>query len=414
MDRAIVVSRPRRVRRVALAVATAGAALAALAWLRPAHRSLRVERAHVVLGDVVRGKFEDFIPLIGNAAPRRSVFLDISEGGRVERILVEPGAVVATGDLLVQLSNPQLQLDVISREAQVTEQLNNLRNTELAIAQAKLQQEGDLIDVDSQLERYQTASHRLHTVSEIGGVSTEQVDEADRLLRFYQRRREFLIRQRAIGDRLHGRQLEQLTSSTTTLQSHLEFARDHLHDLEIRAPYAGTLSSLDVQLGQSLSRGQRAGQIDLPGPFKLTAHIDQFYSGRVAIGQTARLATDAGAALKVAKVYPLVEQGQFAVDLEFTGAPPADLRRGQALQIRLFISEAADAVLAPNGAFVEHSGGHWAFVVSRDGRRATRRAIDIGRRNPHFLEVRAGLVAGDRIVTSSYADYTEIDELELD
>jgi len=426
MDRAIVAPRARRARRALLAALAAAAAIGAAVWLRPPHRSLRVERDRLAIAEVTRGAFEDFLPLTGSAAPPRSVFLDVPEGGRVERVLVEPGAAVAAGDLLIQLSNPALQLDVISREAQVTEQLNNLRNTELALAQARLQQESALIDVDTELERYQTSSRRLHALWELGTVPTEEVEESDRLLRYHQHRREFLLKEQAIGDRLRHRQLEQLASSTTMLQKHLEFARDHLRDLEVHAPFAGTLSSLDVQLGQSLSRGQRTGQIDLPGPFKLIAHVDQFYAGRVAIGQVAT-AVSAGSppagpaadpaaagALRVTKIYPLVEQGQFTIDLEFTTAPPANLRRGQLVQIRLFVGQTATAVLVPNAAFVEHTGGRWVFVVSRDGRRATRRPLELGRRNARYLEVIAGVLPGEHIVTSSYAPYAEIDELELD
>jgi len=425
MDRAIVAPRARRIRRAAVATAAVLAVGAAL-WLRPAHRSLRVERDRVAITEVTRGPFEDFLPLTGSAAPPRSVFLDVPEGGRVERVLVEPGAAVTAGELLIQLSNPALQLDVISREAQVTEQLNNLRNTELALAQARLQQESALIDVDTELERDQASTRRLHALWDLGmgAVPTEQVEESDRLLRYHQHRREFLLKEQAIGDRLRHRQLEQLASSTTMLQKHLEFARDHLRDLEVRAPFSGTLSSLDVQLGQSLSRGQRTGQIDLPGPFKLVAHVDQFYAARVAIAQVAKLAGGADqpaapgdnlpCALRVTKIYPLVEQGQFTIDLEFTTPAPANLRRGQLLQIRLFVGQTAAAVLVPNAAFAEHTGGRWVFVVSRDGRHATRRAIELGRRNPRYLEVVAGLVPGERIVTSSYALYAEIDELELD
>lgn len=415
-DRPLLGSRRRRVAQITLATLLICGAATALVWLRPSHHSLRVARDRLLFASVTRGVFEDFIPLTATAAPPRSVFLDVPQGGRVEKILVEPGAAVAQGELLVQLSNPQLQLDVISREAQVSEQLNNLRNTELALAQARLDQQGAMIEIETQIERFEASSRRLHALWDQQLVANQEVEESDRQLRYYQNRRAFLREQREIGDRLRHRQLAQLTSSTTMLENHLAFAREHLHDLELRAPFAGTLSSLDVQLGQALDRGQRAGQIDLPGAFKLVARVDQFYSSRVAVGQIARLASPAhtASALRVTKLYPLVEQGQLTIDLEFTTPPPADLRRGHALQIRLFVDQTSHAVLIPNAAFLEHTGGHWVFVVSPDGRRASRRAIELGRKNPQHVEVIAGLAAGDRIVTSSYAEFTQLDELALD
>jgi HlyD family secretion protein len=411
MDRALIP--PRRWRlRAAIAVAAVGAVTGAALWLRAGGRTLHVAHDRVVIAEVTRAPFEDFIPLTGTAAPPRSAALDAPEGGRVERIVVEPGTAVRAGDLLVQLSNPSLQLEVISREAQVTEQLSNLRNTELSLEQARLQQERELIEVESQLERFETASKRLHALYTAGAVPTEEVEEADRQLRYFTRRHEFLARERAIGDRLRRRQFDQLKSSTEMLQKHLEFARGHLHDLEIRAPFDGTLTALELQLGQSLARGQHTGQLDLPGPFKLVARVDQFYAGRVAVGQRARTADDR--ALAVTKLYPLVERGQFAIDLEFAEAPPASLRRGQGVQLRLFIGEPTDAVLIPNGELLEHTGGRWVFVVSPDGARATRRAVELGRRNPRFVEVLRGLAAGERVVTSSYASYADVDELAID
>jgi HlyD family secretion protein len=195
----------------------------------------------------------------------------------------------------------------------------------------------------------------------------------------------------------------------------LAFARRHLGSLELRAPVSGTLSSLDAQVGQSLAQGQRAGQIDVAGDFKVVAKVDQFYADRIAVGRAAHMVVgDRQHELAVAKIYPLVDGGRFTVDLTFTGAAPADLRRGQVLPFRITLGETTQSIVAPSGGFLDDSGGRYAFVLTADGSRAVRRDIQIGRKTPQQVEILRGLAAGERIVTSSYQTYRDITELVLE
>jgi HlyD family secretion protein len=414
MDRAI----PRTSRRIrTAAVSLALLAAAAAAWIvtrGSGGRSLRVPRDHLVIQPVTRGPFEDVAPVTAEVAPPRSVYLDAVEGGRVERVLVEPGAQVTAGQLLVELSSPTLQLDVISREAQVTEQLNQLRDVELALEQARIAQDRERVELDYQLERSSSAVKRLRDLAPVGAVAAADVEAAEQEHTYLGRRRQLAVEAAAVNDGLRHRQLSQMRESAKVLREHLAFARRHLESLDLRAPVAGTLSALDVQVGQSLAHGQRAGQIDLAG-VKLVARVDQFYADRVTVGCRART-TLAGRdhTLTVTKVYPLVESGRFAVDLAFDGDPPADLRRGQALPLRIVLGETTEAVIAPSGPFLDASGGHWIFVLSADGERATRRSITVGRRNPQQIEIVQGLAPGERVVTSSYEHYQTLTELALD
>ena len=415
MDRAIVHS-PRRLPRAALAIAVTAAIAAAVWWAagRRGGTRLRVERDHVTVGDVVRGPFEDVVPVTGEVAPPRAVFLDTVEGGRVERVLVEPGAQVTAGQLLVELSNPTLQLDVISREAQVTEQLNQLRNVELALEQARIEQRRERVELDYQIERAASARQRLRELAPVGAVARADLEAAEQEHTYLVHRRELATDAATVGDRMRHRQLEQLRESATVLREHLAFARRHLTSLEIRAPVSGTLSSLDAQVGQSLAHGQRAGQIDVAGDFKIVAKLDQFYADRVTVGRPAVLTIgDRTHALTVAKLYPLVDGGRFTVDLTFTGPAPVDLRRGQALPLRITLGETTQSIVAPSGGFLDDSGGRWAFVLTPDGSRAVRRDIAIGRKTTQQVEILRGLAPGERIVTSSYQTYRDITELVL-
>lgn len=416
MDRAID-SRTRRrahLRRLAIAIGCAGviAAGAAVAATRSGGTSMRTRRDHLRIDAVVQAPYDDFVPVTGEVAPPRSVFLDAVEGGRIERVLVEPGATVTAGQLLVELSNPTMQLDVISREAQVTEQLNQLRTVELALEQARLAQDRERVEIDYQLERSASSVHRLRELAPSGAIAAADLEAAEQEHAYLGRRRRLAAESAAVNDGLRRRQLEQLQSSAKVLREHLGFARRHLDSLDLRAPVDGTLTALDVQVGQLLGHGQRAGQIDVAGPFKIVAKVDQFYADRIAVGQRAVMASAHEHDLTVTKVYPLVDAGRFTVDLAFAGTAPADLRRGQAVPLRLVLGATAPAVVIPNGPFLEDTAGRWIFVVAGD--RATRRAIEIGRRNPRLVEVVRGLAPGERVVTSSYQTFLTAAELALD
>jgi HlyD family secretion protein len=388
------------------------AVIVAAIWLARGSAALRVDRAALQLATVTRGTFEDFIPLTGEVVPPETVLLDAVEGGRIERILVEDGARVTAGQPLVQLSNPAIQLDVISRETQLTEQLNNLRNSELVLEQTRVALEREQVDLEYQAKKSKRNAAMYAALSPEGAVARADDDDAQDAAVYYARRVGVLRRAQAIDEQMRRRQLGQLKESEAALTRNMEFTHRQLEHLEVRAPIDGTLTALDVRVGQSVARGARLGQIDVHGAFKLAAKVDQFYAGRVVVGQRATLAM-AGHdyALTVAKVYPRVDAGRFTIDLTFR-EPPPELRRGQTLQLRLFVGEAVETLLIPNGAYLERTAGNWVFVLA--GASAARRAVQLGRKNPRFVEVLGGLAAGETVVVSSYNTYGDATAITLD
>ncbi len=391
-------------------------AVAALTWLfRPTTASVRqVAEGRVTIATVEQGVFDDFIPVRGRVTPARTVFLDAVEGGRVESVHREDGAVVDPGDLIAVLSNSQLQLDVIAREAAVEEQLNNLRTIELNLERNRLDHKRNLVEIDYQITRLSRIVARRAELAERGNVSQADLDAAKDELAYFGRRREVTIEARDTDELLSKAQIEQLRASSTRLQANLELARGNLDALNIRAPIAGTLTALNAEIGQSLSRGERIGQVDSPDAFKIEARVDEFYIDRVAPGLLAEIRMgDALHELRVGKIYPQIADGQFVADLLFNGDGPDDLRRGQTLQTRLFLGDPQPALLLPHAAFLQNTGGNWAFVVEPDGRSAVRRDIRTGRRNANVVEVLDGLNAGDRVVVSSYQSYQGVERLEI-
>lgn len=415
MDRRIE-RKSKRPLYVGAGVAFAAALLLAF-WLSDGtSTSFTLDGQRIRTAEVTTGMYEDYIPLRASVEPERTVYLDAIEGGRVEAILVEEGAFVAEGQPLIDLSNTSLQLDVIAREAEVSEQLNNLRNTQLAIEQNRLKLKSDLIEIDYQITRLDRLVTRYEELEGNQFISRTEYEDSRDELQYWRNKRVVTRESQAQDEKIRMAQIEQLESSVAQLEKNLTLARANLDNLLIRAPRNGQLTSLDAELGESKARGERLGQIDDVDRFKATALVNEFYLNRVRLGQQAIL--DIGSRqyrLEVSKVYPEVEASQFEVDLRFIGEAPNDIRRGQTLQLRLVLGDTAEqATLLANGPFFNDTGGAWVFVLDADGKVATRREVRLGRRNPNLIEVEGGLLPGDEVIISSYANFIEVDRLYID
>jgi HlyD family secretion protein len=376
-------------------------------------RSLSVNSQRIIVSDVTVGTFEDFVPLRGRLVPKRTVFLDAIEGGRVERILAEDGALVEAGDPIVELSNTNLQLEVLGRDAAVTEQLNNMRTIELQLEQNRLSHRSNLVEIDYQIKRLSRQIDRQKELVSKELVSQSSIDDMQDELEYYVERRAVTLDSQSTDARMQEQQLLQLRAAGEQLEASLALARDNLDDLNVRAPVAGKLSGFNVELGQSIERGGRLGQVDDPDAYKLNVRIDEFYLGRVDLQQQAMAEhNDRDLELEISKIYPQVNEGQFEVDMIFN-SEPVGLRRGQTLQLRLTLGDNTDAVLVPNGTFYQETGGNWIFVVSPDGSEAVRRTVRLGRRNTNYIEVLEGLEPGEQVITSPYTSFVEMDRLSL-
>ena len=415
MDRVIV---KRTIDRKILVAAGAGAVLllVLLFWmLAPTANSQSVSAERLSIAPARNGLFEDFLPLRARVTPLVTIYLDAVEGGRVEQLAVEDGATVTKGQLLAVLSNADLQLSTLARQTEVEQQLNNMRSQELALQQTRSANMRDLNQAETDLAKARRLYDLQKPLSDRGFVSKKQFNDTADDLNYQTKRLAILKRSISQDEALQANQLAQLRASASSLNSSLGIARGSLNQLNIRAPASGQLSGFSIQLGQSLERGGRIGQIDSAGRNKLVADIDEFYLGRVAVGQTASLEADGKTyGARVSKVYPQVRNGQFQIDLVFDGPEPASLQRGQTLQIRLTLGDTDRALLIPRGAFFNDTGGNWVFVVDRGGDSATRRNIQVGRSNAEFIEVLGGLKPGEQIITSSYSGLVDKDHLTFD
>jgi len=415
MDRKIE-TRSRKPLLIGASVVAAVVLLAIFISTIDTSTSFTLDGQRIRTATVTTGVYEDYIPLRANVEPERTVYLDAIDGGRVEAVLVEEGTFVEEGQELIELSNTSLQLDVIAREAEVSEQLNNLRNTQLAIEQNRLKLKSDLIEIDYQVVRLQRLVSRYEALEDNQFISKNEYEDSRDELLYWQSRRGVTRESQTQDEKIRLTQIQQLNNSVAQLEKNLGLARANLDNLLIRAPRAGHLTSMNAELGESKSRGERLGQIDDVDRFKATSLVNEFYLGRVRNGQLAQLEVDGrNYDLEISKIYPEVQASQFEVDLQFIGAAPANIRRGQTLQLRLVLGDTSEsATLLMNGPFFNDTGGAWVFVLDAEGKVATRRPVQLGRRNPNTIEVEGGLVHGDEVIISSYANFIEVDRLFID
>ena len=383
---------------------------------RDSSTSYTLDGQRIRTSTVQTGAYEDYIPLRGTVEPERTVYLDAVEGGRVERVLVDDGAFVEEGQPILELSNTSLQLGVIAREAEISEQLNNLRNTQLAIEQNRLSLKSDLIEIDYQISRLDRLVTRYEELQGNQFISRNEYEDAVDELGYWQSRRGVTRESQAQDEIIRIAQIEQLETSVSQLEKNLILARSNLDNLLVKAPRAGQLTSLNAEIGESKGRGERLGQIDDVDRFKATALVNEFYLSRVRTGQRAELDIDGTRYdLEISKIYPNVQASQFEIDLRFLGDSRPDIRRGQTLQMRLVLGDIKnDAVLLANGPFFNDTGGAWVFVLDADRAVATRRDVQLGRRNSSNIEVVGGLIDGDEVIISSYSNFITVDRLFIE
>jgi len=386
----------------------------ALVLLSPGGRSLTVADNRLMISPVSAGIFEDSIPVRARVAPLKTVYLDAMQGGRIEEILVEDGTRVEAGQPIVRLSNSELQLSVMSTESRVMEQLNSMRDQELRLEQNRLSHKRNLVEIDYNIRRLERDIRRHEELLAQGNVAKSSYEALADELSYYRQRRVVTLESQASDERLMVHQLAFFKDNTAAMEQNLAYARQSLQELNVRAPVAGKLSGFDMAIGQSIERGTRVGQVDDANRFKLVADIDEFYLARVDIEQSVEFERGGQAfELRVAKVYPNVEQGLFEIDMQFSGVTPPDLRRGQTIQAKLTLGDSSEALLIPNGSFYQDTGGQWVFVVSPDGGSAIRRPVRLGRRNTHHIEVLDGLQEGERVITSPYSGFRDMQHLVL-
>jgi HlyD family secretion protein len=374
----------------------------------------RTPRDRLSIAAVTQGAFEDYFAVRGTATPFTIRYLTADQGGVVKQVLVEDGAAVSAHQPLVVLSNVALQLQVVSREADTAGQVNTLENTRLQLEDSRFKYQTNLLDIEHQIERLKGDLARDKILLDGNAIapSVYAQEEADYTYQLNLRRA--TLESHETEQQVRKRELIQLGKALARLNENVDAGKASLEALTIRAPLDGKLTALDAEVGQSKAAGAVLGEVDSLDRFKLSAQVDEFYLGRVAIDQKALFTADGRQyEATVAKIYPQVVNGTFRVDLHFTEPAPNGIHVGQAVDMRLELGGDTSATMLPNGPFYQDTGGRWVFVLSPDGRFATRRSVKLGRRNPDFIEVLEGLAPGEKVIVSAYEAFNRVDRIEF-
>lgn len=373
---------------------------------------LNVKSERITISTVERGDFQEFIAVTGNLVPIRTHYLDAVEGGRVETVYLEAGTYVNKGDKILKLANTNLLLDIMYREAELFQQSNNLRNTKLDMARNSLQMRRELLELEMAIRKRKRIEESNEILADKQLISSREFEESKDDLEFLEKKMLLTMEMHEQDSIFRENQILQLESSLERMQENLEIVKQNLENLIIKAPVSGNLTSLNAEIGESKSRGERLGQIDILDGFKVRVSIDEHYIARISAGQKGSFVFSGETyKLSIDKVYPEVLSGRFEVDMVFDGEEPEGIRRGQTLRIRLELGDLSEATLLATGGFYQKTGGRWVYVLDESGNNARKRQIHLGRENTMFYEVLDGLEPGEKVITSSYDNFGDVDQL---
>ena len=379
---------------------------------RPNNKTLRVDKDTVTIASAVKGEFNDYIRISGRVQPMTTIQLSPQEGGIVEKILIEEGSPVKAGDAILILNNDNLDLQILNSEAELAEKENILRNTQIQMEQQKLDVRQNVLEYGTNVERLRRAYEQQKALYEDKLIAKEEYLKAEEDYQLALQKYN-LMTERSRQDSLYrGTQIDRMEESLENMQLNMSMIRRRKSNLIVKAPIDGELGLLDVVLGQSIAAGTKIGQINSVGLYKVEAQIDEHYIDRVVAGLEATFERQGETySTVIRKVYPEVRDGKFKADFKFDGEQPDNIRSGQTYYLNLQLGQPEEAVIIPRGTFYQKTGGKWIYVVNKEGNKAVKREIRIGRQNPQYYEVLEGLEPGEKVITSGYDTYGDSDVL---
>jgi len=397
------------------AVVAGSAFVMLVLWMfifRDNRSKLYVQKDQVSIAEVVKDNFQEFIPVDGVVLPRNTVYIDAVQGGVVDEVYVEDGAILKKGDPILKLSNANMELSYMDQETRMYDAINNLANTSINIEQLKYTRQKEISDLNYQIDKLKLDFKRKEGFFRDKLISAKEFEDAERDYNHALEQLNITLKLKRLDSISGVRQGQQISSSMERMRNNLELLRRNMDNMTIKSPTDGKLSSFSVEIGETKSAGEHLGQIDIAGGFKVRANVDERYISRIVNGQEAEFELSGKVyQLVVNKIYTNVTNGSFQTDLVFAGDEPESLKRGQTLQLRIKFSGETEALTVKRGGFYQETGGNWIYVVSDDGSYATKRDIKIGRQNIYSYEVLEGLNPGEKVIVSSYEAFGDKEKL---
>ena len=388
-----------------------------LVWLATSNFSstLRVDRRGLNIGTVENAQFDDYVSVDGSVVPIQVVQISPEEGGVVLEKTVEEGAHVKKGDVIVRLNNSNLDLEILNAESELAEKQNMLRSTQLSMEQDNLNNRNEALQLKMDVQTKRRAYKHQAALQKEELNSREEYLKAKEDYELAVQKEELIQQRLKKTNELNRSQVAQMTGDLTSMRKNVELVRQRKAKLDVRSTIDGEIGLLDVELGQSISPGQKIGVINDLSDYKVEAQVDEHYIDRVHTGLQATFEQNGRKyRLRVRKVYPEVREGRFKIDFVFRGERPKNIRTGQTYYVDLQLGEAKKAIIIPKGTFYSVTGGSWIFVLDKEGRKAYRRKVRIGRQNPQYYEVLEGLEPGEKVIVSGYESYKDNEILVLE
>jgi HlyD family secretion protein len=375
-------------------------------FIRDNRSKLYVQKAQLTIAEVVEDKFQEFIPVDGILLPRNTVYIDAVQGGVVEEVYVEDGAMLKKGDPILKVNNANMELSYMDQETRMYDAINNLANTLINIEQLKYTRQKEISQLHYQIDKLKADFKRKQGFFSENLISKVEFEDAQRDYNQAMNQLELSLKLKRLDSISGVSQSQQISSSMGRMKNNLSLLQRNMDNMTIKSPGEGKLSSFNVEIGETKTAGEHLGQIDIQGGFKVRANVDERYISRIFQGQEAEF--DMGGKvyqLSIHKIYTNVTNGSFQVDLVFASEEPASIKRGQTLQLRIKFSGETNALTIKRGGFFQETGGNWIYVVDADGKSAQKRNIKIGRQNIYSYEVLEGLNAGEKVIVSSYEPF---------
>ena len=383
-----------------------------LLFIRDKQSRLYVNSDQLSIATVLEDKFQEFIPVDGVVYPKNTVYIDAVQGGIVEAVYVEDGAILKKGDPILKLMNANMELSTMEQETRMLDAINNLQNTKIQLEQSRYIREKEIADLTYRLQQAKNDYTRKKQLIDNHVITKKEWEDAEREFFGLTRQLELSRELQKLDSVFAYSQIKQINSSILRMGQNLELLKKTIENLNIKAPADGKLSSFSAEIGEIKQVGEHLGQIDMMHGFKLKARIDERYITRVYVGQEAEFNFNKKTySLSINKIYTNVTNGTFEVDLLFEGDSPTAIKRGQTVQLRVIFSSAQDAIIIKRGGFFQETGGNWIYVVDPSGKFAVKREISIGRQNTRYYEVKGGLDPGEKVIVSSYGSFGGKDKL---
>ncbi|WP_394750394.1 efflux RND transporter periplasmic adaptor subunit [Spongiimicrobium salis] len=382
-------------------------------WFSGDGYTLEIDENQVTFSETKREIFQEYIVQTGAIVPKKTYYLDAVEGGNIIKTFKESGAILQKGDPIVELENINLKLSVLSQENSLNEQINRVRTTRLQLDQNYLSQKQELAEIENQIQILRPQYYRDSIMSTRELISDKEFEKTEADYRYNTKRKEFTYESFKNDSTSRMLQSRQLNMSEASMIENLRGVRKILDNLIIRAPIDGQLSTPEpLQEGQNVNKGDRLGEIDVIGTYKVRAQIDELYLPRIAVGLQANTTfANNTHQLVISYIYPTIKNGKFEVDMEFVEEVPEGIKKGQSARLKIALGKSSEQLVIPTGGFYNTTGGDWAFVIEEGKNRATKRIIRLGRKNSDQYEVLEGLEPGDRVITSSYENFGDAEKL---